>query len=257
MRRFASFLILCAILASPVASRAGTAPDACAAPDAFVTATGAFSQLAAAIAAGGPVAILAVGSATTVGAANRSGEPTSATQGAAFPWHMLRALEAASPGSKFSLTVRGGRGMTAADMLPLISAALAEQHYALVLWQTGTVEAVRGLRPDGVSRVLREGVELAHAAAGDVVLVDPQFSRFLRANTDLDPYESVLRQTATLPGVALFRRFDLMRAWVDEGRVDLERTAKPERDAALELLNRCLGQALARFILSGVEKAKQ
>jgi len=257
MRRFASFLILCAILALPVPSRAGSAPDACAVPDEFVTASGAFGQLAAAIAAGGPVAILAVGSATTVGAANRSGEPTSATQGAAFPWHMLRALEASSPGGKFSLTIRGGGGMTAADMLPLISAALAEQHYPLVLWQTGTVEAVRGLRPDGVSRVLHDGVEKVRAAGGDVVLIDPQFSRFLRANTDLDPYESVLRQVATLPGVALFRRFDLMRAWANEGRVDLERTSKPDRDAVLELLNRCLGQALARFILSGVDKAKK
>ena len=37
--------------------------------------------------------------------------------------------------------------MTAEDMLPLIEAALKQQHYPLVLWQTGTVEAVRGLQP--------------------------------------------------------------------------------------------------------------
>ena len=55
-------------------------------------------------------------------------------------------------------------------------------------------------------------------AGGDLVLIDPQFSRFLRANTDLDPYENVMQQVATMPGVALFRRFDLMRSWADTGR---------------------------------------
>ena len=245
------------MLALPVPSRAGSEPvDACAAAKEFAATDASFGQLAAAIAAGGPVAILAVGSATTVGSVNRSGEPTSSTQGPAFPWHMLQALQASLPGVKFSLTVRGGSGMTAAEMLPLIKAALTEQHYPLVLWQTGTVEAVRGFRPDGMQRVLHDGVELVRAAGGDIVLIDPQFSRFLRANTDLEPYESVLQQVARMPGAALFRRFDLMRTWANEGRVDLERTPKPDRDKALELLNRCLGQTLARFVLSGVDAAK-
>jgi hypothetical protein len=94
-------------------------------------------------------------------------------------------------------------------------------------------------------------------AGGDLVLIDPQFSRFLRANTDLDPYEGALQQVATMPGVTLFPRFELMRAWANEGRIDLERTAKADRDKALERLHKCLGQALARFVLSAADTQKQ
>ena len=163
-----------------------------------------------------PVDILAVGSATTVGSVTAAGLH-SAAQGGAFPWHMVRALHAATTVGRLPPDGAGGRGMTAEDMLPLIEAALKQQHYPLVLWQTGTVEAVRGLQPDGMLDVLHTGAERVRDAGGDLVLIDPQFSRFLRANTDLDPYENVMQQVATMPGVVLFHRFDLMRTWANDG----------------------------------------
>jgi len=258
MRRLASSILVCAILALPVPSRAGSElANACGAAPEFLTANSALSQFGAAIASGGPIEVLAVGSATTVGAVTASGLHTSGTQGASFPWHMIGALHAALPDVVFHVTVRGGRGLTAEEMLPLLEAALKQQHYPLVLWQTGTVEAVRGLQPDRMLDVLHTGAELVRDSGGDLVLVDPQFSRFLRANTDLDPYEGVMEQVTTMPGVALFRRFDLMRAWTNDGVVDLERTPKTGRDQALDTLNQCLGQALAQFVLSGADVPKK
>ena len=259
MQRLALSLLACAIIALPAPSRAGSdTAGVCDAPEEFTTAGAPLGQLATAIAAGGPVAVLAIGSATTVGSvSSATGLPTSAAPGATFPWHMTRALEAALPGVKFTLTVRGGRGMTGEQMLPLLADALKEQHYPLVLWQTGTVEAVRGLRPDGMLDVLHTGAEQIRDAGGDLVLIDPQFSRFLRANTDLDPYEGVLQQVATMPGVALFHRFDVMRAWANDGRIDLEHAQKADRDKALDELNECLGKTLARFVLSGVDVQKK
>jgi acyl-CoA thioesterase-1 len=257
MRRTVSAISLCAFLVLAQPLYAGTEPDgACGAPDEFVTSGASLAQLAAAVAAGGPVDILAVGSATTVGSLTAAGEH-SASQGGAFPWYMVHALHAALPSVEFRITVRGGRGMTAEEMLPLIDAALKQQRYPLVLWQTGTVEAVRGLQPDGLLDVLHTGAERVRDAGGDLVLVDPQFSRFLRANTDLDPYENVMQQVATMPGVALFHRFDLMRAWANDGRIDLERAPKAGRDKALEELNACLGKALSRFVLSGLDVARK
>ena len=257
MRRLVSAIPLCALLVLAQPLRASTEPDnACGAPEEFVATDVSLAQLAAAIAAGGPVDILAVGSATTVGSVSASGEQ-SVTQGGAFPWQMVHALHAALPSVEFRLTVRGGRGMTAEDMLPLIEAALKQQHFPLVLWQTGTVEAVRGLQPNGMLDVLHTGAEQVRDAGGDLVLIDPQFSRFLRANTDLDPYQGVMQQVATMPGVALFHRFDLMRAWTNDGRIDLERTPKADRDKALAELNECLGKALARFVLSGADVGKK
>lgn len=258
MRRVVSSIVFCAILALSVPSRASSeSANACGAPPEFLTANSSLPQLATAIAAGGPIEVLAVGSATTVGAVSTTGLPTSGPTGTSFPWHMIGALQEALPSVLFHITVRGGRGMTAEEMLPLLATALKQQHYPLVLWQTGTVEAVRGLQPDHMLDVLHAGAEMVRDAGGDLVLIDPQFSRFLRANTDLDPYEGVLQQVATMPGVALFRRFELMRVWANDGGVDLERTPKLGRDKALDTLNQCLGQALAQFVLSGADVQKK
>jgi hypothetical protein len=167
---------------------------------------------------------------------------------------MLEVLQTTRRASRFHLTVKGGRNMTADTMHATLQQELAAHHYDLILWQTGTVEAVRGLRPDMLRSELEEGVEAAEQANADVVLIDPQFSRFLRANTDTNPYEMVLEQIAGMPGVSLFRRFDLTQTWVNNGQIDLERISPEQRDKTISLLNTCLGHALARYVLAGAEQ---
>jgi hypothetical protein len=257
MRPLALAILFCALFAPFQQSLAAIdSNDTCGAPEEFLTADESLARFSQAVASGGVVNVLAVGSATTVGSVTAAGLQ-SATEGGSFPWQMIRALRTALPSVKFRLTVGGGRGMTAEDMLPLIDAALKQQHYPLVLWQTGTVEAVRGLQPDGLLDILHAGADHVRDAGGDLVLIDSQFSRFLRANTDLDPYENVMQQVATTPGVVLFHRFDLMRTWANDGRIDLERTPKSDRDKALDELNGCLGGALAHFVLSGADLLKK
>jgi hypothetical protein len=136
-------------------------------------------------------------------------------------------------------------------MLPILRDELTTHHYDLVLWQTGTVEAVHGLRPDILHGVLQDGADAVASAHADLVLIDPQFSRFLRANADLNPYETVLEQMADSLAVTLFHRFDLTQGWVNSGQVDLERVDRDKRDTTIALLNDCLGQALARYVLAG------
>jgi len=247
MARFIVWLGLFLLVAADVFSQAehDPIPQPCVAADEFIRPDEPLEHVAAAITRGGPVNLLAVGSATTVG------DQVGVSPETSFPMRMLAALRAAMPRISFKMTVRGGRGLTAEDMVPLINSAFAEQHYHLVVWQTGTVEAVRGLRPDAMQAALQTGIERAQQAGADIVLVDPQFSRFLRANADLDPYEATLEQTAATPGVVLFRRFELMHDWADDGRVDLERASKADRPHTLAMLNACLGKALAQFILNG------
>ncbi len=176
-----------------------------------------------------------------------TGEPSER----AFPRQMAKALQVAVPGVDVRLTVRGGRGLTAAEMLSLIRSSLAERSYQLVIWQTGTVEAVRNTPPGEFAQLLSEGAEVVQQAQADLVLIDPQFSRFLQTNSNLEPYEQAFQQLASMPGVLLFRRFDLMRAWANDGQIDLERTAKSDRKRVVEVLHACLGSHLARMVLAG------
>lgn len=222
-------------------------------PSDLTTPSAPLPRVAAALTAKGGLNILALGSGSTVGESGGSGGPalTFRAPERSFPYQMAAALRAMRPALHVNLTVQGGRNMTADMMLPILREELAAHHYDLVLWQTGTVEAVHGLRPDILRGVLQDGADAAESAHADLVLIDPQFSRFLRANADLNPYETVLEQMTDTQAATLFHRFDLTQGWVNSGQVDLERVSRDERDKTIALLNDCLGQALARYVLAG------
>ncbi len=199
-----------------------------------------FEAFAQALHAGGPVEILAIGSAST------------AEAGTSYVRVMTERLETALPGAALQLDVRGHRGLTAVEMLALLEAALARRRPALVIWQTGTVDAVRGLRPEELEQALEEGASRVAAVHADLILVDPQYSRFLSANTDLAPYEQAMERVAALPGVALFPRAALMRAWTESGNLDIEAAVPAQRPAAVARMHACVGRALAAFVLAGL-----
>jgi len=244
-------LSLILAVVTPAWSQAANAP-VCDMPPDLTTPTAPLTRVAAALSKGG-LDILALGSGSTVGESGGVGNPALAYQSheQSFPHRMADALQAMKPGLRVTLTVKGGRNMTADSMLPMLRDALAARHYDLVLWQTGTVEAVEGLRPDALHGVLQDGADAVEEAHADLVLIDPQFSRFLRANADLSPYETVLVQMTSTSPVTLFHRYDLTANWVTSGQIDLERVSRDQRDETVALLNNCLGQALARYVLAG------
>lgn len=252
------------LLAGPVAA----ASDQCSAADDSAGATADIPNASAQLAPGKLLEILSIGAiaapAAEVGAAPEAvaGKAAGSSRSAApagdprltversFPGQMSKALQEAVAGAEVRITTRGGKGLTAAEMLDILRSELASRPYQLVIWQTGTIEAVRNLPPGEFAATLSEGAALAQAAKADLVLVDPQFSRFLQTNTNIDPYGQVFQQVATMPGVMLFRRYDLMRIWVNEGQIDLERTPRSERQRTIDVLHRCLGTHLARLILN-------
>jgi hypothetical protein len=190
--------------------------------------------------------ILAIGSGSLLG-------PRGGARGS-LPDRMVSALEAASPGTSISLTVTGERAEPAAEMLGRLKRQLAAHHYPLIVWQTGTVEALRRQpAPAQFQATLAEGAKLAAAAGADLVLIDLPYSRLLQAKADLQPYEDAIAAVAALPGVLRFPRFSLMHAWSDAGVLDLENVPRRDRFAAAQRLRDCLGQALARFVVMATQ----
>lgn len=223
-------------------STPGRADETCPSFEAMGEPEEKLDHLAAVIRRGEAVDVLTVG---TPGPAGPEGPPPPGSFSAEF----AQALQAAAPGAKVRMAAIGGGGETAAEMLEALKASIAVRKPLIVLWQTGTVEAVKGLPPDEFAAALAEGAGRVADSGGDLLLVDPQFSRFLRANADVEPYEQVLREAAALPSVLLFRRYDLMHDWVDLGEIDLERVGKSDRQAAIRRLHVCLGRAAASFVL--------
>lgn len=195
------------------------------------------------------------GQALGLGNTKPSAGPATLTE-AAFPLRMAQDLQTAIPGLNVKMTVRGGRGMLASEMLTILRSELKAAHYDLVIWQTGTVEAVHDVPTGSFYQTLSDGAALIAASGADLVLVDPQFSRFLYAAADLDPYSQTLREIAAQPGAVLFRRFDLMRFWSISGQIDMERTPRAQRLKIVEQLHACLGQALARLVTASAHDVK-
>lgn len=240
-------LLLAACLAgAPLAARAATA-DRCVPAASVVTPTAALPQVKAALQPGGTLKILAIGSGTLTG-------PDVGAIANSYPYQMAQALQQASPGATVHLTVRGGKGMPAAEMVPLMKQALAEGGFQLVLWQTGTVEAVHATPPDAFAHTLANGEDITRAAGADLVLVDAQYSRMLTNKVNLGPYEDAFRDLSAKAGVLLFRRYDLMRDWAEHGNIDLEKAGKAQRETTALALHNCLGDSLASLILAAARK---
>lgn len=197
----------------------------------------------------GALSILALGSGSITG-------PGTSGPEAAWPRRLQALLSERFPQARIEVTVRGGRGVTVADHAALLREDPSADRPALVIWQAGTVEAVRGVDPDEMGDTIRLGLERIRRHGADVIVMDPQYSRFLRANANIEPYLEKLRLVAAGAGAALFPRYGLMQHWVETGVLDMERTPRAERGAALDRLNDCLARALAAMIIRGVAEAR-
>lgn len=194
----------------------------------------------AALSAGKPVTVVAIGSASTEGKAAGGAEY-------AWPQQFGKSLATKFPAAKISVVNLGRPRQSAADMAARFEEEVFALRPLLVVWQTGTVDAVRGVDLLSFRMALDAGLERLRAVS-EVVVMDAQFSR--RANTmiDFEPYEATLRQVADANDVPLFPRRGLMRRWLETGEISFNASSKEERMAAARRLYACIGNALAVFV---------
>jgi hypothetical protein len=201
----------------------------------------------------GKLRVLVVGSASVAGPGSRASE-------ARWPERLRTALEQRLGQASVEVSSFGGRGTTASDHARILAAEVPRLHPHLVVWQLGTVEAARGLPAEEMSNVVQETAASLQAQRGertDLILMDMQFSRFFRANANVELYRDQLRIAAAASGAQLFSRWNVMMYWVETDQLDVERAAQRERAAVLERLHSCLADALASFILDGVRASRQ
>jgi len=193
-----------------------------------------------ALSAGKPVTIVAVGGASTEGRA--AGGPDHA-----WPSRLGAALKAKYPAVSFTVVNLGKARQTAAAMYDRFETDVIPRAPALVIWETGTVDAVRGVDLDIFREVLQEGLARLYPVA-DVALMDMQFSRRTSAMIDFEPYERALKLIADVNDVPVFPRNDLMREWSESGDLDFAVRGKEKRIALARALYGCIGKALADFV---------
>jgi len=122
----------------------------------------------------------------------------------------------------------------------------------LVIWETGTMEAVRGTDIDEFRETLRAGIEELRSAGIETVLMNMQFSRDSEAVIHFEPYLAAMSQLADASDVPLFRRHGMMRHWAESGFLDLRVTDTDQRRRVAVKLYDCIGRAMADFVMRGM-----
>ena len=117
----------------------------------------------------------------------------------------------------------------------------------LVIWQTGTVDAMRGIDPEDFRVALDEGVESMQAGGADVILMNMQYCPRTESMIQLSAYADNMRVVARDRDVPLFDRLGIMRYWNDNGNFDLNAARKTP--AMAQQVHDCIGRALASLVI--------
>ena len=142
---------------------------------------------------------------------------------------------------------------TAAEMLEQALPGIAQQRPALIIWQTGTVDAIKGVDPEEFRATLDQGVEMLQADGVDVVFMNMQYSPRTDAMISIHAYAENMRWVALQHDVPLFDRFALMKHWTELGTFDLYDASKNTNTA--ERVHDCIGKLLAGLIAGAVKDA--
>jgi len=231
-------LALLALVSNALAARADDTPASCGVPDSLLATDSSLNKVAEAVKAGHPLDILVVGS--------RSSTIT-ASEGSAYPARLQFALKEKLPSVAVNLSVELQPRKSAEEAASSLARLMEDKKPTLVIWQTGTVDAMRSIDPDDFRGAVDEGVVALQSAGVDVVLMNLQYSPRTETMISAPPYLDNMRAVAQQHDVPLFDRFAMMQNWNEQGEFDLFSSSH-----GIELAKRvhdCIGRALAKFIL--------
>lgn len=169
----------------------------------------------------------------------------------AYPARLQQALSDQLPGVEVKVATDIKASRTAAEMVKVLPADLSATKPALLVWQTGTTDAMRAVDPDQFSQALDQGINIARTAGADVVLVNAQYSPRTELMIALSTYSEDMRWVALQQEVPLFDQFSIMKLWGELGTFDLYSATK-KLDIA-EQVHDCIGRLMADMVVSAAK----
>ncbi len=217
----------------------------CPMPERFYEFEPPLTRTAKALATGREVVITALGGSSTLGLA-------AGATALAWPGRLGLVLSDRFPSARIKVVNRAVARQTAKQGLERLDRDILPLKPNLVIWETGTMEAVRGSEVDAFRETVRTGIDELRAAGVEVVLMNMQFSRETDAMIHFEPYLIAMRQVADATETPLFRRRGLMRYWAESDLLDLRvKEDKKRRQLAAKLYD-CIGRAMADFVTRGI-----
>lgn len=231
------------IFAVAFAPTAATASPGCGVPEELSRVAARLPGLRARVAAGGPLTIVAIGDASTAGIKAGAAD-------LAYPHWLQEGLARAWPSRPVIVVNKGVPHQSTEEMLARFGRDVLAARPALVVWETGIVDAVQGGEIEAFAAALRRGIDAVHRRGVDVVLMDMQFSRRARALIDFDGYLDTIHQVGDVNGIYVFPRYAMMRYWSEQHMFDLDAVSKKEEAAVAAGVYQCIGRRLAAAIVA-------
>lgn len=219
-------------------------PAVCEVPSYLTASDSQLKRTAEALKRGGPLEILVVGT----GSSTLAGSDGASV---AWPKRLEQALRRRLPGFTINVSTVVTPRQSAEDAVEALGRLLTERKPTLVIWQTGTVDAMRNVHADDFRIALETGLEALQKADADALLMNLQYSPRTETMISVAPYNDTMRLVAQQQDVPLFDRFAVMHHWNETGEFDLFGTT---RDATLaKRVHDCIGRALALLIVDATK----
>jgi lysophospholipase L1-like esterase len=219
-------------------------PQSCEVPDYLLSSESSLPKVADAVKSRHPLDILVVGS-------RSSTIPSS--EAAAYPARLQAMLKEKLPSVTVNVSVELLSKKTSEEVAAGLAKLMEDKKPTLVIWQTGTVDAMRSIDPDDFRAAVDDGVAAMQKAGTDVILMNLQYSPRTESMISAPPYLDNLRVVAQQYDVPLFDRFGIMHQWNDSGDFDFFSASH-----GLDLVKRvhdCLGRALSKFVIDAAHLA--
>jgi lysophospholipase L1-like esterase len=229
-------LTLLALVAGASCARAEEA-ESCPVPASQLATESPLPKVSDAVKDGRPLDILVIGSrSSTIGG----------SQEGAYPARLQAALKDKLPQVTVNVSVELQSKQTAEEGAGGFVKLLEAKKPTLVIWQTGTVDAMRSTDPDDFHAAVDQGVATLQNAGADVILMNLQYSPRTETMISGSPYMDNIRAVAQEHDIPLFDRFSIMRQWNEQGDFDLFSAVKGPELA--KRVHDCIGRALSNFI---------
>jgi hypothetical protein len=233
--RWGAGMALAAMLATP--ARADD-PPTCEVPAYLLTTESSLPKVADAEKNGRSLEVLVVGSRSST---------INTSEASAYPSRLQVALKEKLPAVNVNLSVELQPKKSAGELASGFIKLMEVKKPNLVIWQTGTVDAMRSVDPDEFRTAVDEGVAALQNAGADVILMNLQYSPRTETMISVPPYIDNMRVVAQQRDVPLFDRFAIMHQWNEQGDFDL---FNPTHGIELaKQVHDCLGRALSKFII--------
>ena len=221
----------------------GTLP--CDVPDELMQFDDKLPHLAERLRADQPVKVVAIGGASTTGLAAGSSD-------LAYPHRLQEILARWYPSSSITVANRGVPRQTAQQMLERFPTDVIPEDPVLVIWETGTTDAVRGVGVDDFAATLQTGIDELKAHRIDIVLVDMQFSHSTATVIDFERYLNAVHRVGDVNDVTVFPRFEMMRYWSEQNMFNFDAVPEEDRARLAAKVYECIGRQLAQAIHTAV-----